>query len=187
MNWSRSHRKSSPEPRVASPGAVGYDRRCVRRTHGKVVSIGRVTFEVWAVAGRPGAAGWVAWSHHRLEMRTAHQEHVMADEALMRWRSGPSPCKRPIRHSTWWAPARTVFAWMDGERGFRVANGGPVPWMVTALGIDTYKKACVASGHAPHVTYIRPVYFGDGTQHIRQAWEPLLCNYFSCYASAGDA
>ncbi|HEX9870848.1 MAG TPA: LLM class flavin-dependent oxidoreductase [Candidatus Tectomicrobia bacterium] len=76
---------------------------------------------------------------------------------------------------------------MAGERGFRVATGGPVPWTVAALGIDTYKKACVASGHAPHVTFIRPVYFGDDSQRLKQELEPLLRNYFDFNASASDA
>lgn len=75
---------------------------------------------------------------------------------------------------------------MAGERGFRVATGGPVPWTVAAHGIDTYKQACAASGHTPHVTFIRPVYFGDDQQHIRHEVEGFFRNYLHFCASAFD-
>jgi alkanesulfonate monooxygenase SsuD/methylene tetrahydromethanopterin reductase-like flavin-dependent oxidoreductase (luciferase family) len=73
-----------------------------------------------------------------------------------------------------------------GEQGFRVATGGPVPWTVAAHGIDTYKQACAASGHTPHVTFIRPVYFGDDQQHIRHEVEGFFRNYLHFNASAFD-
>jgi alkanesulfonate monooxygenase SsuD/methylene tetrahydromethanopterin reductase-like flavin-dependent oxidoreductase (luciferase family) len=76
---------------------------------------------------------------------------------------------------------------MAGEQGFRVAVGGPVPWTVAARGIDSYKKACAVSGHTPHVTFIRPVYFGDDQQHIRHELERFLRNYLDFNASAGNA
>jgi alkanesulfonate monooxygenase SsuD/methylene tetrahydromethanopterin reductase-like flavin-dependent oxidoreductase (luciferase family) len=75
---------------------------------------------------------------------------------------------------------------MAGERGFRVATGGPVPWTVAAHGIDTYKQACAASGHTPYVTFIRPVYFGDDQQHIRHEMEGFFRNYMYFNASAVD-
>jgi alkanesulfonate monooxygenase SsuD/methylene tetrahydromethanopterin reductase-like flavin-dependent oxidoreductase (luciferase family) len=58
---------------------------------------------------------------------------------------------------------------------------------VAALGIDTYKKACAAHGHTPYVTFIRPVYFGDDTQQIRQELEGFFRNYLDFNASAMDA
>jgi alkanesulfonate monooxygenase SsuD/methylene tetrahydromethanopterin reductase-like flavin-dependent oxidoreductase (luciferase family) len=76
---------------------------------------------------------------------------------------------------------------MAGERGFRVVTGGSVPWAVAALGTGTYKRACAASGHTPHVTFIRPVYFGDDKHQIRQELEPLLRNSLDFNASAMDA
>jgi alkanesulfonate monooxygenase SsuD/methylene tetrahydromethanopterin reductase-like flavin-dependent oxidoreductase (luciferase family) len=76
---------------------------------------------------------------------------------------------------------------MAGERGFHVATGGPVPWTVAALGIETYKQACAAHGHTPHVTFIRPVYFGDDQQQIRRELEWFLRNYLDFNASAMDA
>jgi alkanesulfonate monooxygenase SsuD/methylene tetrahydromethanopterin reductase-like flavin-dependent oxidoreductase (luciferase family) len=76
---------------------------------------------------------------------------------------------------------------MAGEQGFSVATGGPVPWTVAARRIETYKNACAASGHTPHVTFIRPVYFGDDPQHIRQELEPFIRNYLDFNASAMDA
>jgi alkanesulfonate monooxygenase SsuD/methylene tetrahydromethanopterin reductase-like flavin-dependent oxidoreductase (luciferase family) len=68
-----------------------------------------------------------------------------------------------------------------------VATGGPVPWTVAAHGIATYKHACAAHGHTPHVTFIRPVYFGDDQQHIRQELEGFFRNYLTFNASAMDA
>lgn len=76
---------------------------------------------------------------------------------------------------------------MAGERGFSVATGGPVPWTVAALGIETYKQACAASGHTPHVTFIRPVYFGADQQQIRHEVERFFRNYLDFNASAFDA
>jgi len=76
---------------------------------------------------------------------------------------------------------------MAGERGFSVATGGPVPWTVVALGIATYKKACAAFGHTPHLTLIRPVYFGDDPQQISRELEPFLCHDLDCNTSPMNA
>ena len=58
---------------------------------------------------------------------------------------------------------------------------------MAAHGIDTYKQACAASGHTPHVTFIRPVYFGDDQQqHIRHEVEGFFRHYMHFNASAID-
>jgi alkanesulfonate monooxygenase SsuD/methylene tetrahydromethanopterin reductase-like flavin-dependent oxidoreductase (luciferase family) len=120
-----------------------------------------------------------AWSQERFSFDG--QFYTVQDVAVV-----PKPVQQP--HPPLYVVGTSDHSFrMAGERGFRVATGGPVPWPVAAHGIETYKHACAAHGHTPYVTFIRPVYFGDDQQHIRHEVEGFFRNYLTFNASAMDA
>ena len=120
-----------------------------------------------------------AWSQERFSFEGKF--YTVQDVAVV-----PKPVQKPHPQLYVVGTSDNSFR-MAGERGFSVATGGPVPWTVAALGIETYKKTCAAHGHTPNVTFIRPVYFGDDKQHIRQEMEGFFRNYLDFNASAMDA
>jgi alkanesulfonate monooxygenase SsuD/methylene tetrahydromethanopterin reductase-like flavin-dependent oxidoreductase (luciferase family) len=72
---------------------------------------------------------------------------------------------------------------MAGERGWGIFVPPLLPWSVLEGPLNLYKKACAASGHAPDIVYIRPVYLDHDEAQIRKEVEQALHNFLAFNAS----